>query len=181
MRGEVLVKTIMNDKSGGAARVTALFHASAEEVWNVIGYCKYEFVYLRGLKLCEVLVTGQLKTRVRHRLRNSWYMPVLDYTFDASRTLCCLGEFKLVEGNLDVMEGRWVFTPAPGGDGLIVVHEVRIKPGLPAPRWLVRRTLERDLPDMLACMRGLAKASGDERLLTGDLGRCPGDVSSVVN
>ena len=35
--GEILVQTIHEEKSGGAARVTGLFHADADTVWNVIG------------------------------------------------------------------------------------------------------------------------------------------------
>jgi len=179
-RGEILLQTIHGDKPGGAARVTAYFNTTTEAIWNVIGYCKYEFVYVRGLQLCEVLEPGQLKTRVRHRLRNNWFSPTLDYTFEASRTPCCRGEFRLVEGDLDVMEGQWVLQPVADSNGIIVVHEIRVKPGLPAPRWLVRRSLRRDLPDMLACMRGLANASGDEPRNAADLNRCPGDIPEVV-
>ena len=53
--GEIMLQTIHGDKPGGAARVTALFHGTADEVWNVIGDCKYEFIYIRGLRNCEVL------------------------------------------------------------------------------------------------------------------------------
>ena len=46
MHGEILLQTIHADKSGGAARVTALFHSNADAVWDIIGYCKYEFIYI---------------------------------------------------------------------------------------------------------------------------------------
>ena len=58
--------------------------------------------------------------------------------------------------------------------GVIVIHEIRVQPRIPVPRWLVRRSLRKDLPDMLACIRGLAKASGDDRRIADDLNRCPG-------
>jgi len=44
----------------------------------------------------------------------------------------------------------------------------------------VRRSLRRDLPEMLACIRGLAKASGDNRRIALDLKRCPGDIPAWV-
>ena len=78
------------------------------------------------------------------------------------------------------MEGQWVFEPAPGG-GLVVSHDIRIRSKFPAPRWLVRRVLKNDLPDMLACVRGLARGSGNEQLLAHDLARCPGDVPKTDN
>lgn len=67
-----------------------------------------------------------------------------------------------------------------GSDGSIVIHEVRIQPGFLAPRWLIRRSLHRDLPDMLACIRGLAKASADQQSVLADLQRCPGDVTAIL-
>ena len=39
--------------------------------------------------------------------------------------------------------------------------------------------LQRDLPAMMACIRGLAVASGDNDQIEGDLKRCPGEVSEV--
>lgn len=176
--GEVLLQTMHNDKPGGAARVTALFYATAEAIWNVIGYCEYELIYIRGLKLCEVLNSGKNELLMRHRLRSSWYTPTLDFTFEASRKPGNLGEAHLVEGNLKVLQAQWRIIPLADIDGVIVIHEIRIQPRTPAPRWLVRRSLRKDLPDMLACIRGLANASGDDRRIRADLKRCPGDVST---
>ncbi|MCW8926464.1 MAG: hypothetical protein OQJ84_09420 [Xanthomonadales bacterium] len=177
--GEILVQTIHEDKSGGAARVTGLFYAEPEEIWNVIGYCKNEFVYVRGLEVCEVLVPGLQYIKKHHRVNNNWYTPTLDFVFEARRTSPTHGDFNLVGGDLKVMEGQWDFQPAPGGEGLVVSHDIRIQSKLPAPRWLVRRVLKKDLPDMLACIRGMAGASGNPDLLAGDLERCPGDTSRV--
>jgi hypothetical protein len=176
--GKILAQTIHEDKSGGAARVTALFHASAEDVWNVLGYCENEFIYVRGLELCEVVVPGLQYIKKRHQVKNSWYTPTLDFVFEARRLSAMYGTFNLVEGNLKVMEGQWLFEPAPAGEGLVVSHDIRIRSKFPAPRWLVRRVLKNDLPDMLACVRGMARGSGNERLLADDLARCPGDVQT---
>ena len=172
--------SVHEEKSGGAARVTALFLAPAEDIWNVIGYCENEFVYVRGLELCEVVVPGLQYIKKRHRVKNNWYTPTLDFVFEARRTSATHGNFNLVEGDLNVMEGYWDFQPAQGG-GLLVSHEIRIRSKLPAPGWLVRRVLKKDLPDMLACIRGMAKGSGNEALLADDLSRCPGDVDSLDN
>ena len=174
--GEILLQTIHTDKPGGAARVTALFHGTPEAVWNVIGYCEYEFVYIRGLKLCEVLKPGQSQMVVHHRLRNSWYTPTLDFTFEASRSPDNIGEARLVSGNLRVLHGLWRLVSLENEKYVIVVHEIRIQPVIPAPRWLVRRSLMNDLPDMIACIRGLARASGGNQRVSDDLKRCAGDV-----
>ena len=177
--GEIMHETVHADQSGGAARITALFRAGVDEIWDVLGYCKYEFIYLRGLQVCEVLKPGLTLTQVRHRLRAHWYTPTLDYSFEASRTPCCRGEFRVLDGDLDVMEGYWLLERLAGTDYVIVQHEIRVKPALPSPRWLVRRTLHKDLPDMVACMRGLAHASLEGQNIGDDLARCNGDTSSL--
>lgn len=179
-RGEILAETILAEETGGAARVIALFYSDVDTIWNTIGYCKNEFIYVRGLESCGVLIPGLQFIRKKHRVNNNWYTPTLDFTFEASRTSPTHGEFHLVEGDLKAMEGQWIFRPLPGNGGIVVTHEIRIKPKIPAPRWLVRRVLKKDLPDMLACIRGLAQASGDDKLLADDLARCPGDTSQVT-
>ena len=174
--GEILLQTIRDDKPGGAARVTALFHGSAEAVWDVLGYCNFEFIYIRGLKTCEVLEPGQRRMVVHHRIRNNWYTPTLDFTFEASRRNGNIGEARLLSGNLKALHGLWRMVPLENEKYLIVVHEIRIQPVIPAPRWLVRRSLRNDLPDMIACVRGLAGASASDHKISDDLKRCPGEV-----
>ena len=177
LRGEVLVQTVHEEKSGGAARVTAVFHANIERVWAVIESCKHQFTYVRGLEYCEVLDSGKSFMKKRHRVNNNWYTPTIDFTFYASTSSDTLGEFHLLEGNLKVMEGRWEFQRLADRDALLVTHEIRIRSRFPAPRWLVRRVLKKDLPDMLGCMRGLAAASGNPIRLADDLTRCPGELN----
>jgi hypothetical protein len=178
-RGEILLQTIRDEKPGAAARVTALLHTSNSEVWKILGYCKYEMIYVKGLKLCEMLDGDQYKMTVHHRLRNSWYAPTLDFVFSASRDSSGTGKATLVSGDLKVLEGQWTLYPMEGESGVIAVYEIRIQSRFPAPKWLIRRTLQNDLPDMMACIRGLAAASGTNRHIQRDLKRCPGDVAQL--
>lgn len=178
--GDILLQTIHSDLPGGAARVVALFHSTDEAVWSVIGYCKYEFMYIRGLEICEVLEPGQEHMLMHHRLRNSWYTPTLDFTFEANRKPGNIGEASLVSGNLKVLQGQWRIVTLADAKQVIVIHEIRVQPAMPAPRWLIRRSLRKDLPDMIACIRGLAGASGDQVRALLDLQRCPGEVPTDV-
>ena len=101
----------------------------------------------------------------------------MDFTFEANRPSETLGTFHVIKGDLKVMEGQWSFQDSPDGIGIIASHELRVRPRFPSPRWLVRRTLRKDLPGMMACIRGLAEASGDATRVKKDLRRCPGDIS----
>ena len=178
-RGEILLQVVRDDKPGAAARVTALFHTNSQAIWDIIGYCKYEFIYMRGLKSCEMLDGDQFHMTMRHRIRNSWYTPTLDFTFEANREPGGDGQAHLIDGDLKILEGRWKLSPVANENSVIVDHEIRIQPKLPAPQWFVRRNLQRDLPAMMACIRGLAKASGGNGQIKGDLNRCPGEISGV--
>ncbi len=177
--GEILIQTIHADKPGAAARVTALMHTSANEVWSILGYCKYELIYVRGLKLCEILNGDQFQMTVHHRVRSSWYTPTLDFVFAASRDSTGNGKAKLISGDLKVLDAQWKLDQSKSGSSVIVVHEIRIQSKLPAPKWLIRRTFHNDLPNMMACIRGLADASGTDRHIQRDLKRCPGDVAQL--
>jgi hypothetical protein len=57
---------------------------------------------------------------------------------------------------------------------VVVVHEFRIKPTLPTPRFIVRRIMRRGMLDMISCIRGLAGGSGTAELKARDLGLCSG-------
>jgi len=178
-RGEILLQTIHAEKPGGAARVIALFHTHARAVWDIIGYCSYEFIYIRGLESCEMLEGDQYHMTMHHRLRNSWYTPTLDFTFEAKREPGGNGQAHLIGGNLKVLESQWMLFPLAEDKHVIVVHEIRIQAKIPAPKWLIRRSLRNDLPAMLACIRGLAKASGDNSHIESDLKRCPGEIPAA--
>lgn len=179
-RGEILIQTIDDDQSGAAARVTALFDSDADTIWNIIGYCEYEYIYIRGLQSCEMLEGDQFHMKMHHRIHSSWYMPVLDFTFEARREPGGDGVAHLAGGNLKLMEAYWRLSPAGQDNGVIVTHEIRIQTKIPAPRWLIKRSLKRDLPDMLACIRGLARASIKPVSVPDDLKRCPGEIPDVV-
>jgi hypothetical protein len=71
------------------------------------------------------------------------------------------------------MEGSWDFIAMP--EGVVVIHEIRIKPDMPVPRFVVRRLMRRGMPEMIACIRGLAEGSVSPELEARDLGFCPGE------
>ena len=179
-RGEILLQSIHADKPGTAARVTALLHTGVNKVWDILGHCGYELIYVKGLNICEVLEGDQFQMTVHHRVRSSWYTPTLDFVFTASRGSNGSGRASLVSGDLKVLVGQWTLYPLADESSVIVAHEIRVQSRFPAPKWLVRRTLNNDLPDMMACIRGLASASGSDHHIQRDLKRCPGDASGLL-
>jgi len=173
--GEVLVEEKRLDESVGYVRVQVLIEASAETVWGVISSCAHAHRYLNGLEECEVLVDEPRRAVTHHVVDPGWLTPTMDYRFETRRTPYRRMDFELIEGNLKEMEGYWRLVPVDSG--VVVEHEVRIKPAAPAPMWLIRRKLRNDLPDMMACIRSLSDGSSTSDLARSDRAACGGPAA----
>jgi len=173
--GEVIQETTRTDESGGAARFVIFIQVPVEAIWDVIYSCENAFIFLDGLKLCEVLEQTSEYTITRQVVKKGWLIPKQDYSFRTLREPFKHAEFELVEGNLKVMEGSWDFIVMP--QGVVVSHEIRVQPAVPAPRFVVRRLMRKGMPEMLACIRGLAGGSVNADQKIADLGLCPGKLN----
>ena len=122
-RGEIILYETRTDESGGAGRVQALVHAPAADVWAVIISCEQAFLFVDGLKSCEVLEDSGDRARVHQVVKKHWLLPTQDFVFLSLRKPYREIDFELLEGNLDVLEGSWRFTPLP--QGLLLEYEAR--------------------------------------------------------
>jgi ribosome-associated toxin RatA of RatAB toxin-antitoxin module len=147
LSGKVLVLDSRSEKPGGTVRVQALAQVPAEQVWNVIVSCSRSYEFVNGLQSCEVIEDSGERALVRQVTKQGWPAPTLDFIYESLREPYSTIHFRLVQGNLEAMEGDWQFT---------------------------RRSLRKSSPDMVACVRGLSGGSGSEKLENSDLKRCPG-------
>ena len=170
--GEVTIDTIRTDESGGAARFRIYIEAPVERIWAVIYSCEDSFVFLRGLRLCEVLEdTGDMRL-TRQVVKTSWLVPKQDFTFRTVHESAGQANFERIEGSPRIMEGSWSFVALD--NGLVATHEIRVKPDLPVPRFIIRHLMQRSMPLMLTCIRALATGSPDEALKVQDRASCGG-------
>lgn len=172
--GEVTAESIRTDESGGAARFQIYIQASAEDIWNVISSCDQAFVFVDGLRQCEILENDGLTTLTRQVVKTSWLVPAQDFTFRTHHEPFRRAEFKRIEGSPREMEGSWDFLDF--GSGVIVTHEIRIRPGFPVPRFLIRRVMRNNMPDLLVCVRALANGSTSKAQWVSDSRSCPGSA-----
>lgn len=173
LQGEIIVENIRLGDSGGSVRVQAYMPVDLQKLWDYIASCVSVFEYVDGLEACELISVRKEADAdisiVHQAVDKSWLIPRIDYTIEVRRQPFSRVDFKLVEGDLKAMEGGWRFVAANDGAGIVVTHEIRVQPSFPVPRWLVRRSMRQDIPDMLACLRGL---TGDFNR-DSDLKRCP--------
>jgi len=175
--GEIVLLEADSDQSGGSARVQALVLAPAESVWAVITSCEQSFVFVDGLKSCDVIEDRGDRALVHQIVKKGWLVPGQDFIFESLRKPYGEIHFNLVEGSLKEMEGRWRFEET--AQGLLLDYEIRVRPSLPVPGFIVSWVMRREMPDLIACIRGLAGGSGSQERVGNDLDRCRGDMTSV--
>lgn len=173
--GEVFLQTTRTGESGGSAKIVIFINAPVEAIWDVIYSCQKAFVFLEGLELCEVLEQTNEYTITRQVVDRGFLVPKQDYAFRTLRDPYKHAEFELVDGNLKVLEGSWDFIAMPRG--VVVIHEIRVQPKVPAPRFIVRKLMRRGMPEMMSCIRALAGGSVTARQKDLDLGLCPGELN----
>jgi ribosome-associated toxin RatA of RatAB toxin-antitoxin module len=177
LAGDIVAHESAGDTAGASAHMEVLVHAPPQAVWEVILSCKLAFAYVDGLQDCEVLEDTGPRALVRQVVDQGWLSPTYAYVFESLRQPYRRIDVHLVEGDLRALDALWIFEETAGGTR--VDYELRIQPALPAPRFLVRRNLRRGVPDMLACIRGLADGSGSPARQREDLARCPGALPPV--
>jgi ribosome-associated toxin RatA of RatAB toxin-antitoxin module len=174
LSGSSLHEYTRMDESGGAIRAEVLMHARVEDVWAILQGCGKAFVFVDGMEQCEILERTDQYALIHQVVDTGLLAPTLDYRYESENQAYTRMEFSLVEGNLRVLQGNWEFEKVT--EGLLVTYNMRVRPGFPVPRFLVRMSLRRMIPDMLACIRGLVDGSGSSDKTGTDLSRCPGDV-----
>ena len=170
LAGEVSVEQRDETRRRFDARVVILMQAPVERVWDVIISCTQARAFVAGLRHCEVLDERGDFALTHQIVDKGWMTPRLDYTFETRRVAHQRMDFRLAEGNLREMHGSWTFEAT--GDGLLVRHELMLEPLVPAPGWLVRRNLLKDLPGMMRCIRALAEGSASPEQEKEDRASC---------
>jgi ribosome-associated toxin RatA of RatAB toxin-antitoxin module len=170
--GEVVMRTRRTNEAGGGGLALALFQVDVEALWFLIGDCATNRRFVQGLRDCEVFDETRTRARTRQRLKPFTFAPTLTYEFETVREPFEWIRIRLIEGDLMALEGSWRFEPLDGA-WLLVSHDIHVQPGLPVPRWLARRTVQRDLAALMACLRWEARAWPDPRQRGLDRQRCP--------
>lgn len=171
--GDIVAHESRGDAAGASAHMELLVSAPPAAVWAVIISCDLAYAYVDGLQDCEVLEDTGPRALVRQVVDQGWLSPTYAYVFESLRQPYARIDVHLVEGDLRALDAVWIFEET--AEGTRVDYELSIQSSLPAPRFLVRRNLRRGVPDMLACIRGLADGSGSPARQREDLARCPGE------
>lgn len=148
------------DRSGasGRAKAAVWIAAAPEIVYSWMTDCARALTFAPNLVACRVLEMssdGRTAT-IAHAVNYSWFLPLTRYVFRAEYQPPRRVDFQEVSGDLAINRGSWQLRPEKGGT--LVTYEVRIKPKTFVPQWLVRRSLRKDLPELLTALRNVSEA-----------------------
>jgi len=161
LAGEIIVQADI-DPSGasGHARAAVWIAAPREQVYVWMTDCPKALTFVPRLTGCKILETGPDKgsALIAHEVNYSWFLPRMHYVFRARNNYPSQVDFEEVSGDLAINRGSWRLAAVPDAGHTLLIYEVRIKPRLYVPQWLVRRSLRKDLPELLTALRRVSEA-----------------------
>lgn len=153
--GAVAVHAIVDDKSSrGTVEAAIRIHASARQIWPFITQCRYAAWLIPGLKRCRTLETAPDGSwaDIEHVIRYSAFIPTMHSVFRAEFHPPYRMDFHRIGGNLKHEAGYWSLLPS-AYDTTTVVYRVSLQPGFWIPQFVVRGTLQKQLPAALRSLR----------------------------
>ena len=161
-RGEVLMYSDLDhDADKGDVRAVVIVKASAEEVFRTMTSCDRAMRFVPRLKLCKVIETapdGSWQT-VEHEVDANSYLPRARYVFRADYERFDKIRCTEVSGDFRENRGLWTFRPLKADStATLVTYTVHVVPRFYAPRWMIRSSLKRELPVLMAAFRDVTQS-----------------------
>lgn len=159
--GGVLVDSdVGGERSTGNVRAAVQIRASPERVFRTLTDCAEALRFIPHLRHCAVLESAPDNSWqvVEQQIDYGWFMPHAYYVFRADYERFARIRFSNVRGDFRENRGEWEFQPTPDGKATIVTYRVQVIPRFYVPRWLMRTTVKRDLPDLMRGLRAHAEA-----------------------
>lgn len=155
-RGDVILN-VQRDGGGAAGAIDAWIDIPAVPalVWSTMNDCAGAPSFVPSLLSCKVIEAdpaGAWEIR-EHVADPGWLLPNVRSRFRADYDAMREIRFAQIEGDFDVMQGRWTLTPLNGGAATRLHYQARVKPKTWAPDFVVRRIVENDAPDTLRALR----------------------------
>lgn len=161
LAGEIIVQADIDPSGGsGHARAAVWIAAPREQVYVWMTDCPKALTFVPRMTGCTILETGpdEGSALIAHEVDYSWFLPRMHYVFRARNAFPAQVDFREVSGDLAINRGSWRLMAVPDAGHTLLIYEVRIKPRLYVPQWLVRRSLRKDLPELLAALRRVSEA-----------------------
>lgn len=159
--GEVLVESeVQQGAASGFVRAAVRVRAAPDTVYRAMTDCAAALQYVPHLEVCVVLERSPdgRSELIEHVADMSWYLPATRYVFEARYEPPRSIAFDAKRGDFRELSGRWELRPDDAGGATTVTYRVQMQPKFRVPQWLVRRSLQRELPELLVALRRFVEA-----------------------
>ena len=161
----IRVQRDAEDKEATVQVVSAVkINASTDIVWQIMYGCDASKKVVRNLKSCTILEQsedGSYDIR-EHIVKYSFLFPSLRNVFRSEYSEPNEIYFYRVGGDLKFQEGIWRLEEVDEGNSTLVYYKARLALKVPAPRFLIRRSIRKDIPEIFHQLRELAEAESLE-------------------
>jgi uncharacterized protein YndB with AHSA1/START domain len=155
--GDVLLKVTADDSGEADGRISAAIDIAAppHDVFAAMTDCARALKFVEQLTLCRILEAapdGRYDIREHH---SRWLaiLPEMVSVFRSDYTPDREIRFTRVSGDLKFLEGSWQLQPMAGGRSTRLFYDARVGAGLPLPGFMIRASLEADVPRLLKALR----------------------------
>lgn len=158
--GQVHLETVRSDRPlTSEIRLAVEIEAPPAAIWAVLKACEVAPEYVPNVQSCRRLeeLDGGRAELFAQTIKPMFFLPSFEHVFRLDYTPFTHIGVNRVSGPIELLEGSWWLVPQDNGRTLLV-YELAIDPGMPIPRFLVRATLKRDLPHVLAAVRERSEA-----------------------
>jgi hypothetical protein len=159
--GEVVVQTDRLPHATVSIDVAIAIDATQEEIWDLLTSCEIAPEVVPNVVDCTPIdiVNGGKSRLYNQTVKPIFFIPTFEHVFRMDYLPPDRIDIHHVSGRtIDRMDGTWRMLPYKDG-GLLLVHSLELRPGVPIPRIFVRATLKRDLPNVLREVRRRAEAA----------------------
>lgn len=159
--GETIIRVEPAD-SPADGRVFAAINIAAPmaRVWQILFECANAPIILPNLTYCGVLEIGPGHAwDVReHRVRWLSMMPEIRSQFRSDYVVGKSIRFTRVGGDMRALDGEWRLFPLDGGRATQLTYDATVGFGALIPGFMIRNSLQKDVPGFLAAIRSAALA-----------------------
>src|SRR5262245_4850579 len=160
-RREVQIYVERSDRPLTAeVKVAVEVDAPAAAIWDVLKACEISPQYVPNVQSCTKLeeLDGGRADLFKQTIKPIFFLPTFEHVFRLDYTPYTRIDVNRVSGPIALMQGSWWLLPEDNGR-ILLIYELSLDPGMPIPRFMVRATLKRDLPKVLAAVRERAEAA----------------------
>lgn len=155
--GEVLVEVAPDETGEADGKIEAAIDIAAAPaaIFAVMTDCARTLKFVEELTVCKVLEVardGSYDIREHH---SRWLaiLPEMVSVFRSDYVGKSEIRFSRVSGDLKFLQGSWQLQPLADGAGTRVIYRARVGVDMPLPGFLIRGSLENDIPRLLRSLR----------------------------